>query len=325
MLRLRVCSLIAMSLAAVLPACTDVPTVASSQALESVALAFNGAEWSTPVNLGAPINSPANEQNAVLSKDELTLFFTSDRPGGHGGLDIWVARRASLESPWETPVNLGSPVNSSTNDFAPYLSGDGHLLFFASNRPGGHGNNDIYLARRANPNDDFGWGQPINLGSDVNTTDAENAPVYLQNAETGAANFYFNRGTLPALQADIYSASVTRNGETRGPAVLVAELSVSGANDAAPTLRHDGKEVYFWSSRPGSLGSTDLWMATRRNAKDTWSTPVNAGAPLNSSSNEVTPSLSFDGRALIFASGRPGGLGSNDLWVVGRTPSGNTR
>jgi hypothetical protein len=92
------------------------------------------SEWSTPVNLGSSINSPANEQNATLSKDGLSLYFSSNRVTGV--LDIWVSRRASLNSDWAPAENLGSPVNSTLADFAPNLSIDGHLLFFASNRDG---------------------------------------------------------------------------------------------------------------------------------------------------------------------------------------------
>jgi Tol biopolymer transport system component len=146
--------------------------------------------------------------------------------------------------------------------------------------------------------------------------------MYLQSAEDGPANLYFNRGVLALSQADIYYAAVARDGETRGPAVLVRELSVPGANDAAPTVRNDGKEVVFYSSRVGSLGGTDLWMSIRRNATDPWSEPVNLGAPLNSAFPEVTPSLSFDGRTMVFASNRPGGIGGNDIWVVTRRAGG---
>src|SRR5690242_3415474 len=59
------------------------------------------AEWSEPVNLGAPINTAAIESAPALSADGLTLYFASDRPGGFGGTDLWVSHRATPESPWE--------------------------------------------------------------------------------------------------------------------------------------------------------------------------------------------------------------------------------
>ena len=282
--------------------------------LTPLASAFANSEWSAPVNLGASINSAANEQNATLSKDGLSLYFSSNRVTGV--LDIWVSRRASVDSPWEPAENLGSPINSTVADFAPNLSLDGHLLFFSSNRDG---NTDIYVSHRANKDDDF-WGEPVKLGPGVNTADMEQAPMYLQSAEDGSANLYFNRGSNALGLSDIYAAAVKRDGETIGPAVLVSELSVPGATDAAATVRKDGKEIFFFSTRSGTVGGIDLWTSTRQSVHDAWSEPVNVAA-LNTTSNEQTPSLSFDGRTLVFASNRPGSVG-NDIWITTRTSSG---
>src|SRR2546425_10195003 len=77
------------------------------------ASSFANSEGSVPVNLGAPINTAATENNLTLSPDELSLYFTSNRAGGVGGNDIWVSHRVCVDCPWETPVNLGPPVNSA--------------------------------------------------------------------------------------------------------------------------------------------------------------------------------------------------------------------
>src|SRR4026208_795038 len=63
------------------------------------------AEWSEPVNIGAPVNTAAGEMNATFSPDELSLYFTSDRAGGLGLTDIWISRRECVDCPWQTPVN----------------------------------------------------------------------------------------------------------------------------------------------------------------------------------------------------------------------------
>jgi hypothetical protein len=300
---------------------TDAPTYANEGVPGPLLHSFANSEWSPPVNLGA-VNSPFNEQNVFLSKDELTLYFTSDRPGGLGDLDIWVSQRASVDSPWPPPVNLGPPINTPAADLAPNLSVDGHLLFFASSRPGGQGTTDIYVSRRSDPNDDFAWEDPVNVGAPINTADQESAPFYLQNAEDGPANLYFNRGPLALQQSNIYYASVTRKGEAQGPVVFVAELNHPAFNDAAPTIRQDGREIFFFSTRTGSLGSTDLWTSTRQSIHHPWEPPINAGAPLNTVFQDNTPHLSFDGRTLIFGSDRPIGLGGRDLWMSTRTRSG---
>src|SRR2546426_3581441 len=290
------------------------------------AMSFANSEWSEPVIVEG-VNSPFAEQTPTLSPDELSLYFQSDRPDGFGIIDIWVARRECLDCPWGAPMNVGPVINGSGAEFAPDLSADGHLLFFSSNRSGGQGGNDIWISHRADPRDDFAWGPPVNLGPDVNTETADQAPMYLQSAEDGSANLYFNRGVNALQQADIYYAPVTRDGATLGPAVYVPELNVAGANDARPTVRADGRAILFWSTRTGGLGGADLWVSTRRSVHDAWSTPVNAGA-LNTSFGDVTPSLSHDGRTLLFASNRPGstlnpaGTPSFDIWMSTRTPSG---
>src|SRR5213080_5357221 len=73
------------------------------------AMSFANSEWSAPVNLGPAVNSSSNEQNATLARDGLSLYFSSNRPGGAGNLDIWVSRRACTnpDDPacaWEAPV-----------------------------------------------------------------------------------------------------------------------------------------------------------------------------------------------------------------------------
>ena len=305
---------------ALLLACT---TDSDQRVIGIQAMSFANSEWSEPVNLGAPINSSANEMNPALSPDELSLYFVSTRAGGLGGGDIWVSRRASLDGPWGEPVNLGPNVNGPGIDGSPVVSLDGHLLFFTSDRAGGQGSNDIYVARRADKSDDLGWGPSVNLGPDVNTAAFEAGEFYLQSGEDGSANLYFSRGPNN-VALDIYVASIKTDGETQGPAVPVAELNDPdpAITDAHPSLRVDGREVYFYSNRPGSLGASDIWRSTRRSVHEPWSTPENVGAPLSTAANEIQPTLSYSGRTLVFASTRGGGLGSSDIWMSTRTPSG---
>jgi hypothetical protein len=112
----RVLSLIA----PLLMACEASPPTESDPLLEPAFHAFANSGWSEPVNLGAPVNSPCQDQTPTLSKDELALYFLSDRPGGMGNLlptgcqdnfDLRVAQRASRRSSWELAVNLGPVIN----------------------------------------------------------------------------------------------------------------------------------------------------------------------------------------------------------------------
>jgi hypothetical protein len=287
--------------------------------LKLQAMSFANSEWSAPVNLGSTINTAFNEQGPNLSKDGLSLYFGSDRPGGVGSFDLWVARRACPDCPWEAPENLGPVVNTAASETGPGQSIDGHLLFFTSTRAGGQGLSDLYISHRADAKDDFAWGPAVGLGPDVNTAASEAGAEYLESAEDGAGNLYFNRAP-PGQTADIYVAAITREGETLGPAILVPELSDPIATDQGATLRTDGREIFFFSTRAGGLGGADLWTSTRRSVHDSWSTPVNVGA-LNSTAAEQQPSLSGDGRTLVFASSRPG-FGGTDIWMSTRTSSG---
>lgn len=302
---------------------------------------FKESGWSEPVPLGAPVSSSCQDQTPTMSRDELALYFMSDRLGGLGNVnpatgcldnfDLWVARRASRESPWgtATAVNLGAVVNTSANDVAPALSVDGHLLFFSSNRASTDGLHDIYVARRADPKDDLGWEAPVPLGPDVNTALHEAGPFYLESAEDGSASLYFYHGSDNGATTEIYYAPVTREGETRGPAVVVSELNASGFPDGFVTVRADGREIMFNSGRPltpGGPGVFDMWVSTRRSVHDPWSAPVNLGSPVNSSFAEFQPDLSHDGRTLLFIVGSarpPGGLGRFDIWMSTRTASGH--
>ncbi|MFH1884720.1 MAG: GC-type dockerin domain-anchored protein, partial [Planctomycetota bacterium] len=131
--------------------------------------------WGEPVNLGSTVNSSAFDVKMNISTDGLSLIFDSDRSGGYGGHDLWVSTRPTLSDSWGTPVNLGSTVNSSGWDYAPALSTDGLSLFFSSTRPGGYGGwDDLWLTRRDTTNDP--WGEPVNLGPEVNSSSGEAGP-----------------------------------------------------------------------------------------------------------------------------------------------------
>src|SRR4030095_16111921 len=113
------------------------------------------SDWSEPVNLGPLINTASNDQHAAISKDGLTLYFTSNRPGGLGADDLWVSQRASADDAWGPPQNVGPIINPGAVEFAPALSRDGHVLFFHSDRPGGFGGIDIWASYREHTDDDF--------------------------------------------------------------------------------------------------------------------------------------------------------------------------
>jgi Tol biopolymer transport system component len=274
------------------------------------------SDWGAPVNLGAVVNSPFNDVGPAISKDGLSLFIGSDRPGGFGGFDIWVSQRASLDAPWGPPVNLGPAVNGANLENVPALSRDEHWMFFNSDRPGGFGQNDLWASYRAHTKDDFGWQAPVNLAS-LNTLFLDQGAGYFENDEGGAPLLFFNSDRPGGAGAtDVYVSQLMADGAF-GPPTRVAELS-SPASDNRPSVRFDGLEVFFFSNRAGSFGGVDLWSATRATVFDSWSTPVNLGPVVNSVVNDQHAYIASDRRTLYFASARAGGFGAIDLYVTTR-------
>ena len=270
------------------------------------------SEWSPPVNLG-PVNSGSNDAGPALSRDGLSLYFQSNRTGGFGANDIWVTQRDSREVAWGVPVNLGPTINTASNEDAPSFSRDGHTMYFNSDRPGGFGFRDIYIARRTHTRDDFGWEEPVNAGPGVNSAFMDAGPSYLENGEAGTPLLYWG-STRPAGVYDIYVSALDADGSW-GPADLVPELS-SPQSDQRPSVRFDGLELFLHSDRLGSIGLADLWVSTRETTFDPWSAPINLGATVNSPSIDQQPFITSDRETLFFASDRPGGFGTLDLYVT---------
>jgi hypothetical protein len=297
--------------------------------------------WSTPCNLGAVINqSRTTDLNTHpgISKNGLSLYISSTRPGGVNGanignnptgfLELWVSQRASLDADWGPPVNLDAfnnvpVINGIENNTAvPSFSADGHLLFFNSDRPGGLAT-DLYVSRRTNKHDDFGWQEPVNLGL-LNSPQDDTALTYFEDEETGIISGYItsNRPGGPVGSAPgsghIWVSTLGDDGSF-GPAVLVPELS-SQYNDTRMAIRRDGLEFFLASTRPnGRIGKNDIWVSTRDSTLELWSTPVNLGSTINYPGYVTgAPALSWDGTTLYFYSDRPGGLGGRDLYVATR-------
>ena len=100
-------------------------------------------EWSEPQNLGPKINSLKNEKSPFLHVDGKTLFFASDNFPSLGGYDIFYSRKDSLNK-WQKPINIGYPINTSSNEISLFVSTDGQKAIFASNNLEGVGGWDLY-------------------------------------------------------------------------------------------------------------------------------------------------------------------------------------
>ena len=166
---------------------------------------------------------------------------------------------------------------------------------------------------------DYTFGAPQNLGPPINTPSWEwtllitpdNLQMCVNSDRPGGLGFF-----------DIWRSTRENPDDPWGQLVNVQEIN-SQYNESFPCFSADGLTLYYsdwytWNTagdRPGGVGNHDLWMRTRPSTDDPWGTPVNMGSTVNSSGAEVAPTVSQDGKILVFASNRSGGRGDYDLWI----------
>lgn len=323
-----VIDLLTLAVVASLGACSlDTPSAlrpgARDLALDRVP---NYSSWSAAMNIeqaspGAHpnFNTPTFVEGCpFIGPDDKTFFIASNRPGGSGSLDIWMSTRPSVDEPWGEPVNVGAPVNSSSDDFCPTIARDMHTFYFASRRQVGVegldwcGGSDLYVTRRR---DDGVFEPPHNLGCDVNSSADEFGPFPIEERGSGPVLYFSSTRAGYGSGGNLYRSE--SHGGTFGAAELVPNVN-SPVDDGQPNLSRDGLELYFYSARtdlPGAQGGNDIYVSTRLATSDPWSTPINLGSAVNSSASETRPSLSWDGTTLYLGSTR---AGSSDIYVTRR-------
>lgn len=205
------------------------------------------------------LNTDKDEGSACFSPDGSGVYFvqcwTED---GLGDADIYSA--SVVNGRWEKIKNLGRDINTKYWDSMPFISPDGSELYFSSDRPGGYGGTDIYVTKLRNG----GWSEPKNLGQEINTSDDEKSPI----------------------------------------------------------LSPDGEQLYFSSNGRGGVGGFDIYVSKLVRKK--WTTPKNAGTPINSPADELYFSLSAQEDTIFISSRREGGYGGLDLWAADHNPFKDT-
>lgn len=145
---------------------------------------WNGLRWTKPQRL--KIKNYTNKNFSFygnLSAHETVLLLAIETQDSRGDLDIYVSFLNEFTNEWSEPMNLGDDINSPSLELSPYLAKDGKTLYFSSDRNGGIGSDDLYIARRL---DDTwkSWSKPINLGSRINTIRSENSISLTSNGDT---------------------------------------------------------------------------------------------------------------------------------------------
>lgn len=163
--------------------------------------------WSLPKNLGRNINTDFWESAPSISPDGNALYFCSNRPGGYGGIDIYVSYK-NEKGYWEEAENLGPNINTAADEQAPFIHADNKTLYFSSNGWPGYGGADLFVSRRK---DNGEWHKPMNLGYPINTYDNEGGISVASNGQDAfiASDRTDSRGGL-----DIYKVLLAE--KTRG-------------------------------------------------------------------------------------------------------------
>ncbi len=133
--------------------------------------------WSEPENMGQNINSEYWESTPSLSPDKRALYFSSKRPGGFGGTDLYVCYR-DVRGKWGPAINLGAAINTKGDEQAPFIHADNQTLYFTSSGLPGYGGTDLFIVRK----DSLGvWGNPENLGFPINTIENDGSMTVAPN------------------------------------------------------------------------------------------------------------------------------------------------
>jgi hypothetical protein len=260
---------------------------------------------------------------ASLAATALLVACTTEsgqQPSGPG-LTVTAHRSSARWSPWSEPVNLGAPVNSPFLEQSPALSRDGLHLYFSSNRtdlPGALGNTDLWVSRRACK--DCPWETPVDLGPVVNSAANDGGPALSSDGHL----LFFTSNRLGSN--DIYVSRRTHPHDDLGwepPVSLGPDVNTPGFETEPAYCRcaededDEGAGILYFSRGVGPGVGNQIYSApvSREGAA---LGPAVLVAELNTpSSNDAAPTLSRDGRDIIFHSDRPGSV-NFDLWISTR-------
>ncbi len=158
--------------------------------------------WSKPMNMGSTINTKYWESQPSISPDSKTLYFTSNRPGGKGKLDIWKST-IGKNGKFGKPINLGDSINTPYNEISPFIHPDNTTLYFASDGKIGMGGLDLFVIKKQN---DSVWGGAKNLGYPINTFKDENSLIVNTKGNKAyyASNIEGGQGGLDLYSFDLY-------------------------------------------------------------------------------------------------------------------------
>lgn len=209
--------------------------------------------WSEPENLGANINTEFWESSPSLSPDNRVLFFSSNRPGGFGGKDLYVSFR-NADGKWTPARNMGPEINTKGDELAPFIHPDNQTLYYTSDGLPGYGGSDIYLLRKDAAGN---WGIPENIGYPINTIENEGSLAVSADGLTAyyASDRADSRGNLDLYQFEmrpdirpyrtLYVKGFVTDHKTGKGLPSSVELFDNDNNKALMKVQTDEKGEYF--------------------------------------------------------------------------------
>ncbi len=209
------------------------------------------SKWDTATYLSNRINTDQyNEGAQSISQDGKYLFFTGcNRPDGRGRCDIYIAQKRGDD--WGKPFDLSEPINTSGWESQPSISADGRTLYFVSNKKGGYGGYDIWKSTLTAK----GWGEPENMGPNINTSYNEQSPFIHADDST----LYFNSNGWPGLgNKDLFVSRLGKDGKWQKPENLGYPINTNGDENGL-TLTAQGNYAFFASDNLNGFGGYDIY------------------------------------------------------------------
>lgn len=193
--------------------------------------------WTKPVPLNRFINHPQyRETAACVSPDGKQLYFSSNRPGGKGGFDIYVST-LDPNGQWGRPSNLGSAINTRLNEESPFLHSDGATLYFSSNGHPTLGNNDIFKSEWK----DGTWTRPINLGYPINSSAYNDFFTLSDDGQTG---YYSALREGEPGNSDLYVIHFPESKEDHIPDIFASATTLISDDFVDPVIKdHKDRDV----------------------------------------------------------------------------------
>lgn len=212
----------------------------------------SGGTWKRAKNIGSPINGKFGDSNLTLSPDGNTLFIYRDDGNG----DIFESVKGS-DGKWSEPKALPGIINSSYRESSVSITPDGNTLYFASERPGGFGESDLYMCIKDSKGE---WSRVKNLGPTINTAYDEDGPYIAYDAKT---LYFSSKGHKGMGGFDIFKSTLTdaTKNEWTEPENMGYPINTPD-NDIYFTSSKDGKRWYYSSVRDDGMGYDDIYEIT---------------------------------------------------------------